>query len=139
MSTTIRPETSAKNKYWISRHRYYELKHFCLQYNQWKAEYAALPADTLNAHSPESLSDTSSISNPTEDRSVRRTYYLERIEMIEKVAKLTDQFLAPYIILGVTRGMPYAAMKAQLDIPCCKDVYYHLYRRFFWLLDKERQ
>ncbi len=24
-------------------------------------------------------------------------------------------------------------------IPCCKDVYYDLYRRFFWLLSKERQ
>lgn len=32
MATTIRPEVSKKSKYWIERHRYYELKHFCLQY-----------------------------------------------------------------------------------------------------------
>lgn len=32
MGTVIRPETSKKNKYWIPRHRYHELKHFCLQY-----------------------------------------------------------------------------------------------------------
>ena len=39
MSTDIRPEVSVKNKYWISRHRYYELKHFCLQYGEWKQAY----------------------------------------------------------------------------------------------------
>lgn len=33
MGTTIRPELSEKNPYWIERHRYYELKHFCLQYS----------------------------------------------------------------------------------------------------------
>lgn len=34
MSTTIRPEVSEKNQYWIEKHRYYELKHFCLQYKE---------------------------------------------------------------------------------------------------------
>ena len=33
MSTVIRPEISEKNKYWISKHRYYELKHLCLMVN----------------------------------------------------------------------------------------------------------
>ena len=42
MATMIRPELSEKNPYWIERHRYYELKHFCLQYPIWKKAYAAL-------------------------------------------------------------------------------------------------
>ena len=32
MGTTLRAELSEKNPYWIEKHRYYELKHFCLQY-----------------------------------------------------------------------------------------------------------
>lgn len=32
MANDIRPEVSQKNPYWIGKHRYYELKHFCLQY-----------------------------------------------------------------------------------------------------------
>lgn len=36
MGTNIRPELSNKSPYWIERHRYYELKHFCLQYPIWK-------------------------------------------------------------------------------------------------------
>ena len=42
MSTVIRPEISDKKKYWISKERYYELKHFCLQYNEWRKLYSEL-------------------------------------------------------------------------------------------------
>lgn len=42
MSTTIRPEISKKKNYWIEKHRYYELKHFCLQYPIWKKACSSL-------------------------------------------------------------------------------------------------
>lgn len=43
MSKSLRhPELSEKNPYWIERHRYYELKHFCLQYPLWKKMYEAI-------------------------------------------------------------------------------------------------
>ena len=42
MGTEIRPEISDKSKYWIEKHRYYELKHFCLQYPIWKKAHDAL-------------------------------------------------------------------------------------------------
>lgn len=31
-----RAELSRKNPYWIPRHRYYELKHFCLQFRDYQ-------------------------------------------------------------------------------------------------------
>lgn len=57
---------------------------------------------------------------------------------IEKTAERTDTELAKYILKGVTEGWSYDIIKARLEIPCCKDSYYNLYRRFFWLLNKER-
>lgn len=42
MGTTLRAELSEKNPYWIEKHRYYELKHFCLQYPIWKKAYTTL-------------------------------------------------------------------------------------------------
>ena len=42
MGTTLRAELSEKNPYWIEKHRYYELKHFCLQYPIWNKAYSAL-------------------------------------------------------------------------------------------------
>ena len=42
MRNDMRPELSQKNPYWIGKHRYYELKHFCLQYPIWKKARLAL-------------------------------------------------------------------------------------------------
>lgn len=137
MSTMIRPEISEKNKYWIERHRYYELKHFCLQYPLWKRAYVALDGMSERTADP-TMIRTNVHGNPTEQRAMSKLFYSERIEMIERVAKETDELLSSYILKGVTKGVSYDYLKARLDVPCCKDIYYDLYRRFFWLLDKAR-
>lgn len=33
----LKSELSVKNQYYIPKHRYYELRHFCLQYPEWRA------------------------------------------------------------------------------------------------------
>lgn len=138
MSTSIRPALSPKNKHWIERHRYYELKHFCLQYLIWKKAYIDL--DGFNKHpcdSP-SLRQTNTISDPTAKCAEARLFYSDRMELIERVAYETDNELQSYILKAVTEGLSYEHLKAQTNIPCSKDSYYNLYRRFFWLLDKAR-
>ena len=47
--------------------------------------------------------------------------------------------LGNYILKAVTEGVSYDCLRTRLDMPCCKDAYYNLYRRFFWLLSMERQ
>lgn len=64
MGTTIRPELSEKNPYWIERHRYYELKHFCLQYPIWKKAYAALDGLSRRPSDLEVFSKKGEISDP---------------------------------------------------------------------------
>lgn len=138
MGTTIRPELSEKNPYWIEKHRYYELKHFCLQYPIWKKAYLSL--DGL-AKRPTDLALFVGQRNPG-DPTVRcaeaRSFYADRMELVERVAIGTDAELGNYILQAVTNGISYDCLKARFDIPCCKDTYYGLYRRFFWLLNKER-
>lgn len=63
---------------------------------------------------------------------------LLRTKNPSQVAIATDAELSSYILKGVTEGWSYDILKARLNIPCCKDVYYNLYRRFFWLLNKAR-
>lgn len=138
MGTTLRAELSEKNPYWIEKHRYYELKHFCLQYPIWKKMYSALDGNNVKAMNLAIRVVTNDIDDPTFRYAMAKSYYSERINMIRKVAQLTNPDLAEYLLGGVTEGWSYDVLKARLDIPCCKDVYYDLYRRFFWLLDKER-
>ena len=47
MATVLRSELSSKNKYYIDKHRCYELKHFCLQYPEWERAYAYLDDPTI--------------------------------------------------------------------------------------------
>lgn len=139
MSTSIRPELSRSNKYWIDRHRYYELKHFCLQYPLWKQMHSSLieyPSSWPLLISP---CKTNAINDPVTRHIEERLYYAERMKMVERVAKETNEELSCYILEAITEGISYDHLRARTGIPCCKDVYYDLYRQFFWLLDKERK
>lgn len=138
MATLIRPEISIKNKYWIDKHRYYELKHFCLQYPLWKNAYTDFD-DASIALSMISGAPTSNMpGDPTAKRAIMKAYYMEKIELLESVALKTDLYLHKYILKAVTEGLSYTYLKTKLDIPCGRDMYYDRYRRFFWLLSEAR-
>lgn len=78
------------------------------------------------------------MSNPTERIAMIRSFYSDRMGMIEKTAKEADNELSEYIVIGVTENMSYDLLRVNYNIPCCKDIYYDRYRRFFWLLNKAR-
>lgn len=139
MGTVIRPEISKNNKYWISKHRYYELKHFCLQYPDWKKEYDLLGVPTLSSSVIERLPSTNIHSDPTAEYVLRREAIKERIDLIETIIKETDKYLYDYILKGVTEGISYTYLKTVMKIPCGKDMYYDRYRKFFWLLNNSRK
>ena len=137
MSTTIRPELSDKNQYWIEKHRYYELKHCCLQYPIWRKAYAVL--DGLSQRPTELAIFSNTHSDPTAKCVEAREFYFDRMKLVEQTTIATDGVLYSYILKAVTEGVSYEHLKARLEIPCCRDTYYDLYRRFFWLLNKGRQ
>lgn len=139
MATTIRPEISQNNEYWISKHRYYELKHFCMQYPLWKAAYRSLELEGVRSLDLSGYIPTSETSDPTAKTAIAKSYFGDRISMIENIAAEADESLAEYLIKGITEGWSYDILKARMNIPCCKDVYYNVYRRFFWLLSRERK
>lgn len=139
MATKIRPELSEKNKYRIEKHRYYELKHFCLQYPIWKKAYSSLDGLSKKPAVLEIIKQNNPDSNPTERCAIAKHYYSERMTMVEKAARDADVELSDYILKGVTEELSYDHLKARFDIPCCKDTYYDRYRKFFWLLSKARE
>ena len=102
MATVIRAEISEKNKYWISKHRHYELKHFCLQYPAWKREYAILDKSTIKSAAAERSPSSNIPGDPTSRYAMKKVYYSERIGLIEKIAKETDEYLHNYILKAVT-------------------------------------
>ena len=138
MATVIRPEISEKSKYYIDKHRYYELKHFCLQYNEWKRAYANCNDSMIFAANIDGTPSSNTPSDLTAKYAIKKAQYGERIELIERAAREADEFLYPYILRAVTEGLAYTYLRSRMDIPCGRDMYYDRYRRFFWLLSELR-
>lgn len=138
MGTNIRPEVSQKNQYYLDRHRYYELKHFCLQYPEWRKAY-----NDIDGYFGGGVMQISTGKNYKKSRTEiiaeARLHFLNRIRMVECAAKEASPELATYLLVAVTEGYSYEHLKARLEIPCGKDLYYDIYRRFFWILDKARK
>lgn len=139
MATVIRPEISEKNKYWISKHRHYELKHFCLQYPEWKKEYMNCDKSSLSLSMIEQFPTSNIPKDITAKRAMIKAHYSERIKLIEQTAIEADKYLHDYILKAVTENLSYTYLKTKLGIPCGKDMYYDRYRKFFWLLSKSRK
>lgn len=138
MATVIRPQISEKNKYYIDKHRYYELKHFCLQYGEWKKAYESCNEAIIFTSKFEKESATNVTSDITAKYAIKKAQYAERIKMVESAAKEADDFLYPYIMKAVTEGLSYTYLKTAMEIPCGRDMYYDRYRKFFWLLSNAR-
>ena len=138
MATKIRAEISGKNKYWISKHRHYELKHFCLQYYDWKRAYEGIDNLGVSHSNLDKISSANSISDITSKCAIAKAEYAEKMDMVENAAKAADPDLWKYIFKAVTEELSFTYLKSRLEIPCGKDMFYDRYRRFFWILSKER-
>ena len=99
-----------KREYELSKHRFYELKHFCLQYPEWKKLYLAADGWTGKG-------DTTSRDG------IKRGDLKTYIELVESCVRSTDSDILLFVTVEGTR------------IPVEKR---YAYRKFFWELSRKR-
>ena len=99
-----------KNEYVLSKHRYYELKHFCLQYPEWKKLYSQLDG-------------WSGKGDTTSKDGIRRADLKTNIEMIEDCADSIDRDILRFVTVEGIRLPP--------------ELWYQN-RIFFWKLSQRR-
>ena len=139
MSEIVRPEVSQKSEYYLDKHRYYDLKHFCRQYAKWTHSLAYLDGYSgISTNMVRQPRHDGRKTDHTERTVEARLCYESYIDMIKKAAADTDAFFAPYILCAVTNGFSFDHLRARTNIPCCRKNYYMMYRKFFWILDKLR-
>lgn len=124
-----------KGKYQIEKHVFYAVLHYAYNYNDWKRELSGL-TDTSKAITysdmPKGFNPNA---DPTADLAIRREKILCKIRPIEDAAHEADADLWDYILLGVTNeNITYNHLKTLRDIPCGKNAYYDMRRRFYWIL-----
>lgn len=139
MGTDIRPETSKKNEYWLSKHRYYELLHWCRQYDEWWDKKQECVTAIVTGSVITSLNEAD---NQYRDSIVEKAFeqlekFNKKIETLQDTAKKADSTISDYIIFAVTQGKGFTYLSTVKEIPCSKNYFYERYRKFFWLLDKE--
>ena len=112
-----------KNEYELGKHRFYELKHFCLQYPEWEKLY--LDLDGFSKEAGKNGGDTTSRDG------IRRADLMYKMALIQEVAHDVcadyEQEVFDFVILG---------NKPKLT-PDQRDFWYY-YRRFFWELSRRR-
>jgi len=128
---------STKNPYYLTKHRFYEVYHYAMQYQEWKDEYRTTE-QTMRGIAYDGVKVKSSGSGDALERvAIRLAELSEKIEMLEAVAKETDKDLSEYILRGATdEQVTYNYLSMVLHIPCSRNTYYSLRRKFYWLLSK---
>lgn len=124
-------------RYQISRHRFFELYHYCLQYNEWRDELR-YNTDTVGAIANDGMPHGSNVSDATGRLGVHRAHLLRRCELIEQTAIEADGDIYPYILKAVTNErITFQYLRTVMSIPCGKDMYYDRRRKFYWLLSQK--
>lgn len=124
-----------EKKYEISKHRFLELYHFCMQYQEWKNELKLVKDTVKGMTNTDGIRGSGGAGSATEQLVIRRLKLLEKCELIEQTAIEADPELYQYIIEGVTAEYAsYKYLREAKGIPCGKNVYYNRRRKFYWLL-----
>ncbi len=98
-----RAELSKKNPYHIPRYRYYELKYFCRQYDDWKKALTLIDGWQTSPNDISGIIKGCPPESPTERIALSRVFYSSCIDIVDRCIAELDTALAPYMLLTVSK------------------------------------
>lgn len=110
--------------------------HYCRQYPEWVEQLEALTDTARAIRYDVDHVQTSNDSDPTSDLAMRRAEISRKKEMIDKLAVEIGGIMAKWLIRGVCYGDPFYQLKHD-GIPCGKDLYYLLRRKFYYEMSRK--
>ena len=133
----LKPELSKKSEYWLPKHRYYELKHYCLQYPEWKHLYSSLyvPFEPFIKYMREGRTLPT---RPAERVALILADVKRAMDLVEQCCDDVSEELSPFLLKGVTEGLSYDKLQALYEISYGRDAYYEAYREFFYILSQRK-
>ena len=126
-----------EKKYNVSKHRFAEIYHFCLQYPEWKDELK-YKTDSVASIEITDMPTTHKNESTVEALAIRRANLEDKCKLIEQTAIETDSEIYQYIIKAVTNEyITYNYLYTVMNIPCSKKMYYDRRRKFYYLLSQK--
>ena len=124
-------------KYAISKHKFLELYHYCLQYNEWNDELK-YTTDNVKSVPITDMPIGSTTGDATSQLAIKRAELSKKCVLIEETAKEADAELWEYIVKAVTNeNVTYNYLKQIMNIPCGQTYYYEKRRKFYYLLSSK--
>lgn len=124
---------SDKNKYSLPKEDYLTAIHYSLRYPMWVEELRTA-ADTGSAiRYDRDKVQTSNDSDQTAEVAMRMAELSSRIDLIDEIISQVSGGLDSWLRLGVCHGLTFEQLKGK-DIPCERDKYYLMRRRFYYEL-----
>ena len=120
--------------YGISKHRYDELKSFCLQYDEKKSKISR----DVGSMNYDGMPKGNYKGNPLESKAIRNVMYQKDCEMIEQAALAASGDLYQYILRSVTNDLSYRFIEYDEKlgrIPVGINEFYGYRRLFYHYLD----
>ena len=126
---------SYTGKYTLSKSEFLSAKYYALRYKEWHTELETM-TDTVHAITYDGdMVQSSGTGSPTEQLAIRRAELTHKIRIIEETAEETEPTLCKDILLYVTEeDMTFEKLKRISGIPCGKNFFYHLRRKYYYLL-----
>lgn len=123
------------SKYYVPEQVYLTVVHFCRQYPLWKAELEINPNTQKAIDYSRDVVQTSNQFDQTSEIAMDRKMIEDKKELVEKTAHEVAGVLAKWLLLGVGHGLTYYQL-VDKGIPCGKDMYYDIRRKFYFVLSK---
>ncbi len=126
---------SEKNEYYLPKEEFLTVLHFSLQYPHWVKELQQEP-DTSKAITYDGEKVQTSGGYDAAAETAMRRYMLEKKKkLVEDTAREVAPEIYDYLILSVAYGWTFWQLQGK-GMPCSKNTFYTLRRRFYYELSK---
>lgn len=126
---------SKRSKYYLPKETFLTVVHYCKQYPLWVHELTTLQGTKGIAYDGDRV-QTSHDSDPTYEMAMKREEYRKKKDKVDEVACFVAGGMAEWIVRGACYDMPFYKLR-QDGIPCEKNLYYRLRRRFYYEMSKK--
>ena len=124
------------SKYYVPGEVFLTTVHFCRQYPLWEAELAANPDTATGISYDRDRVQTSGGYDATAELAMHRQMIARKKELVDDTASEVAGPMDRWLILGVGSGLTFYQLQDR-GIPCVKDMYYDLRRKFYYELSKK--
>lgn len=119
----------------MTKEQFLAAKYYALRYHEWQLEYKALTDTARGITYSDMPKGSLNTQSPVEEAAIKCQAISDKIRLIEDTADEAGGDLSGYLLKAVTNSdITFHQMKVLTDMPCGRDLFCNMRRRFYFLL-----